>query len=93
MQFTQIFASLALAVATTTAVAIPTGPSFDDTLAKIKLAHRGISDDEAHTSAVRFLSAMGQLKMEGTRLVSPFPLRLALSCTKKATPSIGVPRY
>lgn len=46
MQFTQIFAAMALIVAVTaTAIPdVPTSQSFDETLAKVKLANPGISD-------------------------------------------------
>lgn len=45
MQFSQILAVFALAMATTTAIALPETASFDDTLTKIKLAHPEISEE------------------------------------------------
>lgn len=67
MQFSQIIAVFALAVATS---ALPQSLSFDETMAKIKLAHPGISDDDAHTQAVGFLDAIAKLQVEGTPRVS-----------------------
>jgi hypothetical protein len=79
MQFSQIFATFALAVATATASAIPQTSSFSDTMAKIKLAHPGISDDAAYDSTVGFMDAVMQLQTNVTIHVSSRPIKFFIS--------------
>lgn len=92
MQFFTFVTALVLAVVAVSAT--PTGavantvrtlPSFDETLAKITLAHPGLSADEHQGMTDGFLDAVAQVSSRDNSLVSFFSAQIicAIKLTRK----------